>query len=279
MKTYIIFALLLLISPCAFSQQKQIPIHTIGDSTKFLQIIESIAAEEYALYVFDIDNTLLITNDNKFGSDWWFEQATKIDTTLKLKISDTCLFDVLSPLWYATLSTKPVFQTQPKAVNSLERRNSQTIALTARGFSSTVATATELELTKNAFDFPQKDSAYFQIPASKGSTKLKSVVMKNRIVYTAGGNKGYALLEYVRLQKKPYKKVYFFDDSQENVYNVKEAFQDSQEKFEMAIYHLKIAPKVYYSKLESKYMKMKLYNLLKIINHAACNCQAPACDD
>jgi len=50
-------------------------INTVGSGIEFEQIIEEINAAGGALCESDNDNTLLITNDNKFGSDWWFAQT------------------------------------------------------------------------------------------------------------------------------------------------------------------------------------------------------------
>src|SRR5690606_38119102 len=106
--TFLTSTFLLLASALFAQKNKEIPIQPVPDSTTFLQITQQIASGENALYVFDIDNTLLITNENKFGSDWWYEQTTT-DPNLKLNVSASCLFDVLTPLFYASFNTTAVF--------------------------------------------------------------------------------------------------------------------------------------------------------------------------
>jgi len=252
---------LMLVGSFVFAQKnKDIPIHPIHNSSEFIQITQRIASEKNALYVFDIDNTLLITNDNMFGSDWWYEQTTK-DPDLKLNVSSACLFGALTPLFYATFSTTPVFVGQQIAVDLLGQDKSRTIALTSRGYTRSVATSTELELTNNHFDFLRKDSA----------TLAKDVVMLNGVIYTKGQNKGKILLEYV--EDHAYDKIYYFDDSESKVKAVQQSFNGK--KFDISIYHMLIAQKIPYTPEEIDYMKAKLCNLIETINQTSetsCNC-------
>lgn len=239
------------------------PIHPVNDSSQFMQITKKIAKKKDALYVFDIDNTLLITNENKFGSDWWYSQTTR-NEDLRLNVSSTCLFDVLTPLFYASFSTTEVFNGQAQAIASMGIDGSRTIALTSRGYSPVVANATELELANNNFSFLQSDSA----------TLAHDVIMLNGIIYTKGQNKGEILLDYVR--NHSFKDIFYFDDSESKVKDVQQSFTGAG--IDISIFHMKIAPKVPYTKKEITYMKAKLCNLINDLNQlkqTSCNCKNP----
>jgi len=240
-------------------------IHTLKTACQFEEIITKIAPTKKSLFVFDIDNTLLITNDNKFGSDWWYSQ-TKDDPALKLNTNDTCLFDVLTPLFYSIFDTKPVFNGQAECMDALETASNKVIGCTSRGYTRSVAASTNIELLDNSFDFMQGDTM----------TISKTVVMKNDVIYTKGGNKGDALLAY--LKEHPYDHVYYFDDSKFKVEDVQEAFALANQP--VTLYHLEIAPKIPYTDAEKVYMKEKLCNLMLTMNEVKkdivkCNCQNP----
>lgn len=236
-------------------------IYVLNTADQFEFVIAEISKDKNSLFVFDIDNTLLITNDNKFGSDWWYSQ-TKDHPDLKLGVDSDCLFNVLTPMFYAMFDTKPVFPEQPEVMDALEHRTNKIIALTSRGYSPIVAPSTELELTENKFDFMLKDSLGMN----------NGVVMLNNVIYTRGNNKGVALLEY--LEKYPYKNIYYFDDSFYKVENVQNAFKKA--KKEISLYHMKIAPKIPYTQDEMDYMKNKLcivINSINAVGRTTCNCK------
>ena len=254
--------LLLLSTTISFAQEtKLIPIQNINSSTDFCNVIKQIEGEKDALYVFDIDNTLLVTNDNLFGSDWWYTQTNK-KPSLKLNVSNTCLFDVLTPLFYAMFNTESLFSKQPTVIASLGKGKSRTIALTSRAYTPTIATATELELKKNKYNFLEKDSLVL----------APDVIMLNSIVYSKGKNKGKILLNYVK--ERSYRKVYFFDDSKKKVEDVQEYFSGSP--FDIGIYRMRVAPKLEYTSGQVNYMQKKLCNLIKEIdlqNKSVCKCK------
>lgn len=247
-----------------FSQDSvSIPIQPIPNSKQFVRIIKKIAAEEKALFVFDIDNTLLITNNNEFGSDWWFEQSSK-NTALRLNIADSCLYNVLTPLFYSVFDTRPVFGGQAESLDQLKKKTNKTIALTSRSYSPVIAAATELELLKNHFQFIEKDSLMMQ----------SNVLLLNNIIYTAGQNKGNALMNYV--QRHKYNKIYYFDDSENKVIDVQKAFTGSG--IDISLFHLTIAAKIPYSKKQIEHMQLKLCNLIESVNNigqTTCNCKIP----
>lgn len=252
----------LLLHGLAFSQDS-IPIHTIKSGEQFVKIIKKIAPEEKALFVFDIDNTLLITNNNEFGSDWWFEQSSK-NPALRLNITDSCLYNVLTPLFYSAFDTRPVFRGQAESLYLLQKKANKTIALTSRGYTPVIATATELELSKNGFRFMEKDSLMMN----------NKVLLLNNIIYTAGQNKGNALMNYVQLHK--YNKIYYFDDSENKVIDVQKAFTGSG--MNISLYHLTIAAKIPYTTNQIVYMQLKLCNLIQSVNNigkTTCNCKIP----
>lgn len=235
----------------------------LNTALDFITVISKVSQDPNSLYVFDIDNTLLITNENKFGSDWWYEQ-TKANPELKLKVNSSCLFDVLTPLFYSTFSTTPVFPDQAGVMDLLEGETHKTIALTSRGYSPIVASATELELTENKFDFLDKDSLGLE----------NGVVLLNGVIYTRGQNKGVALLEY--LETHPYANIYYFDDSYYKVEDVQNAFAAAGKP--VSLYHMDIAPKIPYTEEEVNYMKAKLCVLIEDLNtlkETDCKCKNP----
>jgi hypothetical protein len=235
--------------------------YTLHTSTEFSAVASKIANERQALYVFDIDNTLLITNNNQFGSDWWFEQTGK-RPELKDGISDSCLFNVLTPLFYSVFNTRPVFQNQPEVLQRLNAPTNRTIALTSRSYSPVIAGSTVMELRKNNFAFMH--GSY--------STLSNGFIMDNGIIYTSGGNKGTALLDY--LSEHPASHVYYFDDSESKVKAVQKAFTEAQKP--ISIYHVTIAAKVPYTNAEVRYMQQKLRLFIQAVNangSTPCNCK------
>ncbi|MEM7297320.1 MAG: DUF2608 domain-containing protein [Bacteroidota bacterium] len=258
----IILITLCFAASCSMVAQKNdlLPIEVVKDSTEFTQIIENIKGASNALFVFDVDNTLIITNDNGFGSDWWYTQ-TKTNPSLKLGVDNTCLFDVLTPLFYSMFETTDLFEGQSTLVDGLGKRNSSTIALTSRGYTESVANSTELALRKNEFTFINQDSVYL----------AKNVVMLNGVIYTKGQNKGDVLLKYI--EDKSYDQIFYFDDSLFKVEDVQEAFSDTD--YNIELYHMKVAAKVPYSSTEIDFMKGQLCNLIQTISNQGdetCTC-------
>lgn len=247
----------------AQSQNKKIPITAVKTGEQFSKIAAKIKTQDSTLYVFDIDNTLLITNENKFGSDWWYSQSSK-DPSLRLNVSDSCLYDVLTPLFYSIYSTTAVFGKQPDDVNSLANTLSKTMALTSRAYTPIIAKATELELQKNNFNFLVQDSATLNAK--------KDIILLNSVIYTKGGNKGKVLLAYAKANKQ-YNKFYFFDDSIDKVEDVQAAFDG--EGFDISLFHYEIAPKILFTEDQKTYMKTKLCDLienLQELGNSACTC-------
>ena len=267
MKNRILFIVFIVLCVSFFlytqGQTKKIPITTVKTGEQFGEIAAKIKTQDSTLYVFDIDNTLLITNNNKFGSDWWYSQSSK-DTNLRLNVSDPCLYDVLTPLFYSIYSTTAVFGKQPEDVNALANTLSKTMALTSRAYTPIIAKATELELQKNGFNFLEKDSATLN--------PEKDVILLNSVIYTKGGNKGDVLLAFVK-EHKEYNKYYFFDDSIGKVEDVQAAF-DGQD-YDISLFHYEIAPKILFTEEEKAYMEKKLCDLienLKQLGNDVCDC-------
>jgi phosphoglycolate phosphatase-like HAD superfamily hydrolase len=232
----------------------------VATAEEFDCILGKIADVKDALYVFDIDNTLMITNDNLFGSDWWFSQLSS-RPSLTQGISPDCLYNVLTPMFYTVYDTKPVFDGQPEALASLKKHGHQTIALTSRAYSPVISSSTELELRKNGFGFIGTDSLKMS-----GNNMLL-----HNIIYTKGGNKGDALLEY--LATHPHKNVYYFDDSEDKVEAVQVAFEKAHKP--IYLYHMKIAPKIPYTQKQASYMEDKLrivVNDLHTLGDTVCQC-------
>lgn len=257
-----IVGLLLISSTISFGQVTElIPIDSINDSAEFCNVIKQIEGEKDALYVFDIDNTLLVSNENLFGSDWWYAQ-TKENPDLKLNVSNACLFDILTPLFYAMFDTECLFTKQSMVIDSLGKGKSRTIALTSRAYTPTIAIATELELKKNEYNFLMKDSVMLS----------PDVIMLNRVIYTKGQNKGEILLNYVK--NNSYQKIYYFDDSRYKVEDVQKSFSGGS--FDIGLYYMKVAPKIEYTSKQVNYMQEKLNNLINLINlqsEYVCTCK------
>lgn len=238
-------------------------ISTLSTPAQFKKVIGKIKTDPNSLFIFDIDNTLLITNDNKFGSDWWYSQS-KENKDLILNIDMGCLFDVLTPLFYSTFGTKPVFPTQAEVLDALDQNGNKTIGCTSRGYTPVVASATELELIEHQFDFLDQDSLGL----------ANKVVMLHGVIYTKGKNKGVALVEY--LETHPYTNIHYFDDSFFKVEDVQEAFANAGK--DISLYYMKIAPKIPYTNDETEYMQNKLCITIESINNVGetdCKCNNP----
>lgn len=252
--------LLIALGTSSYAQRAELSYDTLFSGLDFYEVVRQIEDQPDALYVFDIDNTLLVSNDNKFGSDWWYAQ-TEDHPGLKLHVNSSCLFDVLTPMFYAMFSTTELFDFQAQLVEALSANNGEIMALTARGYSPSVATSTELQLTKNNYSFLNTDS--MQLSAD--------VVLLNNVIYTKGGDKGKVLYNFI--QDQNFKRIYFFDDTMKNVVNVKNAFTDKG--IDISLYYMDIAPKIPYTKEEMDFMQEELCNLINTINTlgaTSCSC-------
>lgn len=264
MKAFVFTTLLTFFSIVSIAQDQDaevIPITTLADTNAYQKVLEELQNAKNALFVFDVDNTLLITNNNLFGSDWWYAQ-TKKNSDLKLNINNACLFDELTPLFYATYGTTSLFQQQANLVNNLGKKNCKTLALTSRGFTPSVGKSTDLELRFNQFNFMDSDTAEL----------AKNVVYQKGVIYTKGQDKGKILLQYV--QEHGYNNIYFFDDSYYKVQAVQRAFTTTF--YNIKLYHVAAAPTIAYTPQQIEYMQEKLCTLIELLqtkgeSNCACN--------
>lgn len=167
--TTLLIAVLLLTSNSVFAQQKTTISFKQMNLSEFGTYIHSIGGD--TTYYFDLDNTLIKTNDYNYGSDGWSslisERIKKDISDLKQSAAKSYLYDVLTPLNYSCLEIKAVKDQYPLVFNK-KIASSKIYGLTSR--SSTIASITEQNL---------KDAHYIKFP----------------IIYTSGGDKGEAIYQ------------------------------------------------------------------------------------
>jgi len=220
---------------------------TVFNNVKTLSIVEKLidheqpAASKKVLIVFDIDDTLL-ESDQFFGGDAWYNwQRGKAlvgtdnkPVTIDEKDKITCLFSKLGTLY--ELGTFHV--TEDIAVALVDKLQSRfdLMALTSR--SPDYRGGTERELKKAGYNFtsahllgPSNALAY---PFNDGKN-TRGVSYQNGIVMSTGLHKGEVLDDLLKRIDKEYSTIYFIDDSRKNVDDMNQKWGGSST--DMTIFH------------------------------------------
>ena len=185
---------------------------------------------ERALFVFDIDNTLLQYPQGRFvGSDQWYRWQRQLEESSSAKID--CVLDFQGVAYYIShlLPTDNGYSTS--LVQNLQQSGHDVIALTAR--TPEFRAATERELQRNNFDFrtsvPRGHNGFpgVYFPRESGAIRIpRPASYQNGIAMLAGQHKGDALLDLLaRLDAtEEYDYVIFFDDATDNTSAMIETF-------------------------------------------------------
>ena len=217
MKTFILRTLALLVSTTFYATAQ---IHTL-EIRHFTAdtLLHYNTTRQPTLFLFDLDNTLIVTNHYKYGSDTW-------SAYIAGRLRDSCshayhtLFNVISPVNFATLPHTAVFPGQPTVIFQLDSMHrTKVMGLTSR--SPKIAAITAQNLTDAGYSF-QHDTT---------RDPFKMPEMKNSIIYTEGGNKGEAL--YRLLTAYPEYRRYFIvyiDDTKSKVEKVRNFLEERKQQ-------------------------------------------------
>ena len=186
--------------------------------------------EERALFVFDIDNTLLQQPEGQFvGSDQWYRWQRSLDASSDYRVD--CLLDFQGAAYYMSHLRATDHGYSSAFVMDLQDGGHDIIALTAR--SPEFRSATERELRRNNFEFRRsvpKGSQGFPgtyVPEQSAAIQApREASYQNGIAMLAGQHKGAALMDLLnRLGAVgEYDYIVFFDDVPENTMAMTETF-------------------------------------------------------
>lgn len=175
-----------------------------------------------ALFVFDIDNTLLQSPSGQFaGSDQWYRWQRTLENASQAKVE--CVFDVQAAALHMAHLVPTDGGHSVQLVLQLQQAGFDVIALTAR--SPQFRAATQRELLRNDIDFTEslpRDHCGFPGTYRPGRSDAirdpRAASYQSGIAMLAGQHKGAALLDLLdRLGAgNDYDYVIFFDDDRDN---------------------------------------------------------------
>ncbi|MFK5880275.1 MAG: DUF2608 domain-containing protein [Flavobacteriaceae bacterium] len=178
------------------------------------------------LIVLDIDNTIL-TSSTDLGGDIWYQWQRG---RLNIKPTDTqkvnCLFEDSIGLLYELGTTKLTDSIIPSLINNWQEKGITVFALTSR--SPKYRAATERELSRTGIDFtktalrPEGEN----LPNYRYYLKNEMSYMQG-IMMTSGMNKGEMLQHILQKTNQDFESIIFVDDSEKNVYNMKQQYKNS----------------------------------------------------
>ena len=179
------------------------------------------------LVILDIDNTLL-TSHIDLGGDIWYqwqrEELEDIKPTEEQKIKN-CFYEDAIGLLYELKTMELTDSLIPTYINKWQNTGIPVFALTSR--SPKYRTATERELLKREIDF-----SLSPLKTIEGSTPLyqykleREMSYQNGIMMTSGMNKGEMIAHILGRTGRSFKAIIFVDDSEKNVKNVKQKYED-----------------------------------------------------
>lgn len=200
------------------------------------------------LVVYDIDDTLLEAT-SFFGGDTWYNwqrgkpirtaegESITIDDADKMQ----CLFNKLS-VFYAMGNFHLVEKSTAEVFNRLKDKH-DTMMLTSRSPDYRAGTEETLALAGIEFEntslLPRDFALYYKFNDGKST---RDVSYANGIVMSTGLNKGRVLQDILARSNRDYAAIFFIDDSEINIINMKEAWQDADTQ--VKVFHYTHVPKV-----------------------------------
>lgn len=210
--------------------------------------------DKKVLFVFDIDNTIMVTNENGYGSDKWLNNAKRYLDVQKecnscnslhpsfFKINEQLIYDQLQ-FQVSRDSVKRALEchescekliSQQKIVNGIGG-NSDVVALTSRGRSNEMRQLTFTSLKALDYQFVTNVSA-------RGTVTINGAnfTFSQNIIFTGGKNKGTALSAFMDSVETKYDVVIFFDDDAYKVGDVAAVFTNTKEDIKLHVYQMKM---------------------------------------
>lgn len=243
------FLLSCLLTLCAYNHllAQDIPV-TLENTASCDDLVQKIKGfdKDKTLLIFDIDNTLITTNDNKFGSDNWFDLIRhsaakrsgyeKCHELLKSEYTKNTgqpfnldefrhsFINIVNPYVIYNMNPSLIKATCPDFSTTLNQYKNS-MALTSRGVSLYVPTKKALE--KANFNFiknPIKSGIFSVIVGGD-----KNIYYQDGVIYTEGGHKGYALLEFLKwAQLNGITRIVYVEDAPDKIKSVSEVLEHAK---------------------------------------------------
>lgn len=216
--------LLLILGLIIFFSTKKTSSDLIVESMSIEDIYQHIKPSEFnedTLVIFDIDNTIAYPGPNyHLGSEQWFYstlenyQAQGMTSDQALAALLPLSFQILEYTWMV-----PVEPTTVHAINDLQKKGIIAIALTARSLDLTHRTLEQL--WRIGIHFNGKGPA--QCPIVSDSNGKPPALYIQGIIFSAGRDKGEALIDWLNQMNYHPKKIIFIDDKIKNITTVQKA--------------------------------------------------------
>jgi hypothetical protein len=187
------------------------------------------------LIVLDIDNTIL-TSITDLGSDVWYQwQTDKLDVKPTSSQKVSCLFEDSIGLLYELSPMTLAEENLNQTISNWQILGHTVMALTSRA--PKYRAATERELTRNQVYLASsallpvgQDTMMFREIKGREISYMQGVMM------TSGMNKGEMLQYLLDKAHREFAAIVFVDDSQKNIDNIYEAYENSK-NVDMRIFH------------------------------------------
>lgn len=219
------------------SNKRNVKIITTTKFQKVDRLVNRLASQNNnsnILIVLDIDNTIL-TSSTDLGSDIWYHwQRGKLNIKPTDEQKVKCLFEDAIGLLYELNTMELTDSIVPNLIRNWQEKGISVFALTSR--SPKYRAATERELNRKGIDFtktaPRPDGE--NLPIYRYYLKNEMSYMQG-IMMTSGMNKGEMLQHILQKTGNHFESIIFVDDSEKNVYNMKQQFKNSD--VDMSIFY------------------------------------------
>ena len=235
----VLFVFLLNIS---FVHAKSIVYENVDDLNFFkTEVLKNKEQKEDVLVIFDIDDTLLEASRFVGSNKWYAWQRGKtgvIDTSGKpLKIKEeekyNCIAGTLGTL-FDLGNTDKTQADADKILAELQQYNLMILTSRSVGFRG----PTRRDLKKHNFNLSKShlmdDSLGLSYVFDDG-VRASDVTYLHGVVMSSGLNKGLVLHDLLDKLNKKYKAIYFVDDSQKNIIQMQQAWEQSETR--VSIFH------------------------------------------
>jgi len=185
------------------------------------------------LVVFDIDNTILATDDDLAGEHWflWQSEMIKAGNFTEGAVAKTVDELLVVQGWLYTIGRMHAVEPRiPEDVKELAARGTRFMALTSRN--PEIRDVTLRELAKNGFDLgaaaPGPSGGYAGPFLPEAGSK--PVIFERGVMLTSGQNKGAMLRALLAKTGAAFSDIVFVDDRPHHLEGVQAAFADRPER-------------------------------------------------
>ena len=227
--------------------------HTFDKIAPVVANLNSHYGAENVLIVADIDNTLL-TSATDLGGDIWYQwQRGKLAVKPTPEQQVSCLFEDTISLLYELAPMNLTEPQVPALLNDWQEAGNTLLLLTSRAPKNRAAT--ERELLRHGIDVSQAALMPVDNANPVYREKLEREMSYSRgLMMTTGMNKGTMLEWILNTTGRDFDAIVFVDDSQHNIENMDNAWQ--QHNTDMRIFH--------YSHVEAERKKLQGQVLTKV---------------